>query len=1453
MLASILVQPTIVAFAQDEPVQSRPKVEGHWGEDAIGFAWTEQDSVDGRWQETQLGPCLAGTYPLPGGFSKKGLAISLGGSSKTAICFDTENLHLSGIWHDGFLLFDPARYGLIRHPRPAGTVQFPLVGNQNWSSEERAWIGYEQFENEIVLNYRIDATEFHEWFRVRETEFGPVVIRSIHVSAIEHEVVHRLSSTAVGGRIEIENDVRWVIAGNDRLASAIGIYSSSDSPGSLGLADEQLTLTLPPDDAAKQVHILYWQGLPEESAPLKRWASELDDRTWNASWPSKPAVLWEEPIETAVRFGDAQNGYALDTFDLPFDNPYKALLFTSGHDFLNEDSVAICTVHGDVWIATGLSASPNDQQPRPIATWKRFATGLYQPLGLRVVDGDIFVLGRDQITKLVDRNQDGEADHYLNFNNDGDTSTGTHDYAACLETDPEGNFYFVRGNTGVERVSADGKTHEVIATGLRNPNGMGVGPAGTITVAPQEGQWTPASNIAIIQEGGHYGFRGPQVTESRPLGYDRPLCWLPRLIDNSSGGQCWVEGNAWGPLEGQLLHLSYGRCWMMLVLRERINGIDQAAVVPLPFEFDSGICRGRFSPFDGQLYVSGLRGWSSSAVNDGCFQRVRYTGDTPLLPTSIETVKNGVVLRFTDSLSAEVAQNRDNYLAERWNYRYSADYGSPELSVAHPNRMGRDEVEVRSATLLDDRRSVFVELADHRPVMQLAISYSLQTSAGTPFANTLYQTVHQIGEETMTPGPHASSAASRDALAIERRLIPGVVARLFETPDPKLESRDERRAADVLRLRLPNVPKLESDEVLGVFQNAPVAGVELSGRIRVAKAGGYQWRLQGVRTADLEIDGTPVEQIEQTEQGITFARSALRPGYVPFRVSFSEGDRFDNLQMQWASEAFPFEPIPASRLFHDPQQEDLQQFTRLRLGRELYATQGCARCHDLPMTANEGQVDNALMPELHLAAPNLSEISETIRPEWIEAWLLDPHRVNPDASMPKLFDANVIEDRQAIRDIAAWLNTLPEPASRADELRASDDVGVGHDLIRSDRLEPGERAYERLGCIACHRFEPSVVNERVPRRSLAFVDQKFRDGGLVEFLQSPHQRNASSRMPDFDLSQQEAFDLAHLIRAETKSNSVTLPYQLDTVGDPVAGRIAFEQRGCVQCHTAGEFVELSAAIVPLPVDPQSVQGCLDPLAAKSRHIPDLGLRADQRHAISAFLRHGRESLNQYAPHEASQRLRKQLNCAACHAQDGKPASLPEISLDEGWSGLPPESLPDLSFAGEKLHSQWLRKQLAGEHDAIARPWLDARMPKFPAYAETLTRGLAAEHGVAMETPIATFLSDERVAIGKALTELAQGFDCRQCHGVGQRGPTGDENTQLALGINLSEISDRLRKPYYDHWMRNPTRIDPLTKMPEYSSNGQTTKLTEYFNGDAKQQFDAIWEYIESVRRESEQE
>ena len=441
------------------------------------------------------------------------------------------------------------------------------------------------------------------------------------------------------------------------------------------------------------------------------------------------AARWPDAITTKGSLGNGKP-YAVDTIEPPFKNPWNALMFFGGHDFRDDGTAFICSMVGDVWQVDGLDASLS------AVRWKRFASGMHQALGLVVVDGKAHVLGRDQITRLHDFNGDGEADFYECLSNQYITSPAGHDFICGLERDAEGRFYTVSGKQGLIRIAPGVNTVEVLATGFRNPDGLGLSPSGVITVPNSEGEWICASQICEVRPGGHYGYQGPKNGKTPDL----PLVYLPRGLDNSSGGQVTVTSDRWGPFQGRLVHFSFGAGAAFVILREQVDGQPQGAALPIAGEFRSGSHRGRFNPKDGQLYVSGMGGWGTYTVDDGSFQRVRYTGASSPLPVAYHARENGVLIEFSEAIDRAIAERPRSHFVQVWNYRYGPAYGSPEFSARHPGVAGHDPMAVRSAHVLADGKTLFLELPDLQPVNQLHLHMKVDSSEPID----LYATVHKL-------------------------------------------------------------------------------------------------------------------------------------------------------------------------------------------------------------------------------------------------------------------------------------------------------------------------------------------------------------------------------------------------------------------------------------------------------------------------------------------------------------------------------------------------------------------------------------------------------------------------------------------------------------------------------------------------------------------------------------
>jgi len=719
-------------------------------------------SADRRWEKMDYGPFLSAAITMPwpkDAVTPKGIVIKVGTG---AVCFDSDLLRYAAGWTDGWLeLLGPPFEGtrtpdlktrpLIRgslrfatrnmpgfikteefrdpRPEPYGPLPADLAKYRGlYVAGERVCLSYTVGKCEVL-----DTPGFEKGLITRTLRFGPT-----------GDTVTMLLADMPEPR-----ESKGFLCGLEMGDLAIGCVRMPEKAEWKVYEKTRVYLRIPGHDKAEAlVKIVYGPDRSAVEASIKEDSIE-DPVLLTKGGPAR----FPNPVVTRGVLGRGGGAYEVDTLTAPDENPWNSWLRFGGLDFFSDGRAAVCTWSGDVWIVSGIDSALEK------LSWKRYATGLFQPCGLKIVNDTIYVVGRDQITVFRDLAGHGEADFYENFNNDCTEKGNYHEFAMDLHTDPEGNFYYAKGGLGANfpggavaadhgcflKVSKDGKRLEIVATGIRAAAGSGVGPRGEMTTSDQDGHWGPASRINWIRKGGYYGDPYTAHQTPAPREFEPPLCWIHRSLDNSSGGEVWVTSDAWGPFKGRMLHLSYGTCSLFQVLYEKIGENQmQGGVVRFPLTFASGILRARFSPGDGQLYVAGLRGWSTSGTRDGCLQRVRYTGKPVCSVIGMHVKKDAIELGFTEPLDPEVAGDTDRWAAQQWNYLYSEKYGSPDFSVEDPKKQGRDPVDIKSVKVSTDGKKVTLEIPGLKPVMQMLIRYKLRAVDGAPVQQEIWHTIHKV-------------------------------------------------------------------------------------------------------------------------------------------------------------------------------------------------------------------------------------------------------------------------------------------------------------------------------------------------------------------------------------------------------------------------------------------------------------------------------------------------------------------------------------------------------------------------------------------------------------------------------------------------------------------------------------------------------------------------------------
>ncbi len=679
-------------------------------------------------------------------FAYKGIAMRLdegpGGvaAGNAFVLFDHDLMRVAAFWTgEGFIDWEDILLDDQHNvfPRIVGDLQFENPPVPGWADPEtgqykdprfravdgrqfgplpQQWAQYRgvyRHEQRLVIRYTIGQASVLETFDLPSER---VLQRTVNVSGAGESLAMRVAPESMAVAMRSEGAT---------LATEDGFHVLRTTPGSAARASLWISSSRP--EIVQE--LADGSGAPEDLSRYTRGGPALYDT-----------------VLTAPVYPGSGTGYVVDVLTLPQDNPWKSRMRPTAIDFIGGGTEAIVTtIDGEVWRLENITA------PDGPVRWYRIATGLFQPLGVKVVGDDIFVGCRDQIAVLRDLNGDGETDFYEAFNSDHQVTEHFHEFAMGLQADDEGNLYYAKSARHARtalvpqhgtliRVRSDGAQSEIIANGFRAANGVLINDDGSFVVTDQEGHWNPMNRVNWVEEGTFYGnmFGYGAPEDSTDASMAPPLLWIDRKFDRSPAELLWAESDRWGPLEGKLLSFSYGFGKIFVVMPQFFEDVQQAAIVELPVpEFPTGIQRGRFNPADGQLYVAGMSAWATSKmVQVGGLYRVRFAGGPVHLPVAFEAVETGIRLTFAARLEPEAASDASRYTVTTWDLERTRRYGSGRFNV--------QEHEVNAVDVSPDGDSVLLHIPSLAPAWVATITYSLLDPEGDAVNGTVQGTIYKL-------------------------------------------------------------------------------------------------------------------------------------------------------------------------------------------------------------------------------------------------------------------------------------------------------------------------------------------------------------------------------------------------------------------------------------------------------------------------------------------------------------------------------------------------------------------------------------------------------------------------------------------------------------------------------------------------------------------------------------
>ena len=626
----------------------------------------------------------------------------------------------------------------------------------------------------------------------------------------------------------------------------------------------------------------------------------------------------------------------------------------------------------------------------------------------------------------------------------------------------------------------------------------------------------------------------------------------------------------------------------------------------------------------------------------------------------------------------------------------------------------------------------------------------------------------------------------------------------------------------------------------------------------------------------------------------SFNDASHYPSNVKQRQEWEEKYHWHEPHM-WDYPMLPTNMTEASCSQCHRQEVYVPQAPRLNVALATFERAGCYGCHKARGFEN-----------LRKPGPILTKISGKLTQDWVKNWVRDPSAIKNVTWMPKVWynsNSNAPGDHPRneaeIDAVVAYLFANSETYTPAIASPPRGDPKAGEQIVRS------------IGCLGCHIIDENDRAAVGPRRTfgqpLKSVGSKTTYVWLYNWVRDPKHYSPATYMPDLRLTDAQVADVATYLTTLTGSAGTAAPVtptqaQSDAVlldyfrgAMPVAeaqgrlatmdatakqlelGRRVIARQGCFSCHDIKGFestqpigTELSEegsklvtrfdfAFVDIPhtklewfhqklKDPRSFdQGrILEPL--EKLRMPDYHFSEVENERLQTAIMSLQREVQPTSALPARTAIRdftvsgralvRRQNCVGCHEIEGDGGDYRTLVAD---ASLAP---PPLTPEGAKVQPDWLYAFL--QAPITIRPWLNVRMPTFGLDDRRWNAIINYFQATGKSTDqFRTYDHQQLTEMAVPGRELFELLQCQKCHVLGAIRPDQD---RASLAPDLRMAHERLKPEWVLDWLRNPTRIQPGTRMPQYWPTPPYPKSSfPQLGADAEVQIRAVRDYLYTFR------
>lgn len=417
-------------------------------------------------------------------------------------------------------------------------------------------------------------------------------------------------------------------------------------------------------------------------------------------------------------------------------------------------------------------------------------------------------------------------------------------------------------------------------------------------------------------------------------------------------------------------------------------------------------------------------------------------------------------------------------------------------------------------------------------------------------------------------------------------------------------------------------------------------------------------------------------------------------------------------------------------------------------------------------------------------------------------------------------------------------------------------------------LAQGQRIFEQIGCTGCHLVKGY---EDIPRvaPSLKRISAKVDPSWMVRWVENPHKIRPRSRMPNFDLKENDAVAITAFLWSLSKdegdkwlqAHPLPAGYKEGDRNLAAQGKNLVESIGCKGCHGFAEG-EVST---PLGKEKDLIPNLKD-IASKvgprwayswiknprdyfpAAHMPSLRLTDPEALAITTYLMTLgakaepvagiQEQLTDGKNIKRGESLVRKYGCFGCHEIQGMEK---ESRIGVELTTFGSKTLEELFFGNHtdipETWDDWTYNKLKTPR-TYATERVEQVMPQFNLTDDDIKALRILLAGFQDRKVPARYRADhgQRVAQVVEGRRLMHQYNCVGCHEIERRGgfirKYYQENPALAPPV-LNGEGEKVQTPWLFTFLKAPLSVRPWLRlrMPTFGlTDAEVNALANYFNG-----------------------